>query len=319
MTNLPGTAPRILAAPMEGLTDGVWRRTHHAFFGGADWYFTPFQRLTYTQHLTVRERRDLDPGTNSGVPVVPQALTREPAQLLWYLRLAKGLGYPNADLNLGCPSPTVTKRGRGSALLKEPERLRLLLDAACKADILPLSVKTRIGFSSPDEWDGLVRLFKDYPLLRVTVHLRTAAEGYTGPVHPEAYEKALLLLGERAVYNGDVRTAEDARAFSARFGPGHGLMIGRGLFAQPALARMIRGGSAASAEEWHGFLLALLDAWTELYGLTVALGRVKKMMVYPLAEPEDVRLFRPFRKADSREAFLSALDGFCAAVKAGSV
>ena len=301
----------VLAAPMEGLTDHVWRNTHCALFGGAAAYYTPFQRLTQTFRLTVREQRDVDPASNRGAPVIPQALTRDGEQLLRYLEYVKALGYGEADLNLGCPSPTVTKRGRGSALLRDRDTLETLLKRAEKEGALPLSVKTRIGYESPDEWDGLLALFSDHPLTRVTIHLRTTKEGYEGPIHPEAYEKALRALGDRAVYNGDLRTAEDLAAFVCRFGPGHTVMAGRGLFADPALAPRAAGGPPASAEDWRTFLASLLDQWQSLYGLTVALGRVKKLMVYPLSAPEQLPLFRPFRKASCREDFDWAVEGFC--------
>ena len=105
---------KIYFAPMEGITDGILRQAHHRIFGGIDVYCLPFHKLTQTLSLLTREERDISPEENEGLCVLPQALTRDPEQLSAWLYYVSECGYPCADLNLGCPSPTVTKRGRGS-------------------------------------------------------------------------------------------------------------------------------------------------------------------------------------------------------------
>ena len=100
----------ICFAPMEGITDGIFRRVHHQIFGGVDVYGLPFHKLTQSLSLQTREIRDIAPEENRGLRVLPQALTRDPAQLAAWLSYVRALGYPCADLNLGCPSPTVGLR-----------------------------------------------------------------------------------------------------------------------------------------------------------------------------------------------------------------
>ncbi|MBQ6233313.1 MAG: tRNA-dihydrouridine synthase, partial [Clostridia bacterium] len=104
----------IYFAPMEGITDGILRQAHHRLFGGIDVYCLPFHKLTQSLSLLTREERDISPDENEGLDVLPQALTRDPEQLSAWLYYVSECGYAKADLNLGCPSPTVTKRGRGS-------------------------------------------------------------------------------------------------------------------------------------------------------------------------------------------------------------
>ena len=113
---------------MEGITDAALRRVHREIFGGVDVYCLPFHKLTQTMSLLSREKRDIDPEENRGLEVLPQALTRDPNQLLAWLAWVKELGYTCGDLNLGCPSPTVTKRGRGSGMLRDPGYLQSFLD-----------------------------------------------------------------------------------------------------------------------------------------------------------------------------------------------
>ena len=171
---------KIYFAPMEGMTDGILRSVHQKMFGGVDVYCLPFHKLTQTMSLLTREKRDIDPEENKGLNVLPQALTRDPEQLLAWLEYVKGLGYSCADLNLGCPSATVTKRGRGSGMLRDPEFLESFLDSVF-SKTLPtgLSVKTRIGYEQPEEWGRILDILAKYPFEHVTIHVRTMKELYT--------------------------------------------------------------------------------------------------------------------------------------------
>ena len=234
----------IYFAPMEGITDGILRQTHHRIFGGIDVYCLPFHKLTQSLSLLTREERDISPEENEGLNVLPQALTRDPEQLSAWLYYVSECGYSCADLNLGCPSPTVTKRGRGSGMLQDPGALRSFLDRLF-SNTLPvsLSVKTRIGYESAEEWPGILDLLAEYPLAHVTIHARTTKEQYTGTVHPEAFEFALRKGIPHPVFNGDLRSVQDVEELLGRCPGTEAVMIGRGLLADPALARRIRGGA----------------------------------------------------------------------------
>ena len=298
----------IYFAPMGGITDGILRQTHHRIFGGIDVYCLPFHKLTQSLSLLTREERDISPEENEGLNVLPQALTRDPEQLSAWLYYVSECGYSCADLNLGCPSPTVTKRGRGSGMLQDPGALRSFLDRLF-SNTLPvsLSVKTRIGYESTDEWPDLADLFADYPFAHVTIHVRTTREQYTGMTHPEAFELALQKGIPHPVYNGDLRTVEDLRKFAERFPTAGAVMIGRGLLADPALARRIRGGEAANEEELRTWYTALYEGWKDRFDRTIALGRIKKLMEWP--GEGDIRRKRLLRRADDIESCISAVTG----------
>ena len=299
---------KIFFAPMEGITDGIFRQAHHKIFGGIDVYCLPFHKLTQSWSLLTREERDISPEENEGLNVLPQALTRDPEQLSAWLFYVSECGYSCADLNLGCPSPTVTGRGRGSGMLRDPGYLQSFLDRAF-SNTLPvsLSAKTRIGYDSPDEWPGILDILSAYPFSHVTVHVRTAKDQYTGPARQEAFGLALRKGLPHPVYNGDLRTPEDVRALCARCPGTEAVMIGRGLLADPALARRIRGGPAAGAEELSAWYTALYEGWKDRFGGTIALGRIKKLMEWPCGD--DIRKKRLLRRAGDIEGCMEAALG----------
>ena len=300
---------KIYFAPMEGITDGILRRTHSRIFGGVDVYCLPFHKLTQSLSLLTREERDISPEENEGLNVLPQALTRDPEQLIAWLYYVSECGYACADLNIGCPSPTVTKRGRGSGMLRDRGYLRTFLDRVFSGTLpVSLSVKTRIGYDSAEEWPGILDVLAAYPFAHVTIHARTTAEQYDGAVHPEAFELALQRGIPRPVYNGDLRTPEDVQHLVSRCPGTEAVMIGRGLLADPSLARRIRGGPEAGAEELRAWYETLYQGWRDRFGTTIALGRIKKLMEWPVGD--DIRRKRLLRRADDIEGCVGAmLDG----------
>ena len=298
----------IYFAPMEGITDGILRQTHNKIFGGVDVYCLPFHKLTQSLSLLTREERDISPEENEGLNVLPQALTRDPEQLSAWLYYVSECGYSCADLNMGCPSPTVTKRGRGSGMLRDPEALRSFFDRLF-SNTLPvsLSVKTRIGYESAEEWPRILAILAGYPFAHVTIHARTMKDQYTGAVHPEAYELAVRMGLPHPVWNGDLRTPEDMEALIGRFPETEGIMVGRGLLADPSLARRFRGGEEAERDELTAWYSTLYEGWKKRFDATVALGRIKKLMEFPIGD--DIRRKRLLRRADSIESCINAAAG----------
>ena len=298
----------IYFAPMEGVTDGILRQAHNRIFGGIDVYCLPFHKLTQSRTLLTREERDISPEENEGLNILPQALTRDPEQLLPWLDYVKECGYACADLNLGCPSPTVTKRGRGSGMLRDPGFLLSFFDYVFARPLpIPLSVKTRIGYERAEEWARILGVLAEYPFDHVTIHVRTTKEQYTGSTHPEAFEQALQKGIPHPVYNGDLRTPEDVRALTVRCPETGAVMIGRGLLADPALARRVRGGKEADEEELRLWYTTLYEGWKDRFDRIIALGRIKKLMEWP--SEGDIRRKRLLRRADDIESCISAVIG----------
>lgn len=107
-------------APMEGVTDYIYRRIHRRYFPGVDKYFTPFLSPTQNHIFPPRELRQVLPENNAGIPLVPQLLTKNAADFLWAAGALADMGYGEVNLNVGCPSGTVTAKGKGAGLLADP-------------------------------------------------------------------------------------------------------------------------------------------------------------------------------------------------------
>ena len=168
-----------------------------------------------------------------------------------------------------------------------------------------LSVKTRIGYDSPEEWPELAALLAAYPFAHVTIHVRTTREQYTGVVHPEAFDLAVQKGIPHPVYNGDLRTVGDVEALVRQHPAADAVMIGRGLLADPALARRIRGGAAASEEELKTWYTSLYREWNDRFDATIALGRIKKLMEWPVGD--DIKRKRLLRRAADIESCIDAM------------
>lgn len=198
-------------APMEGITGAVFRRTHHEFFPGIDKYFMPFITPTTQEKLTPRQKRDVLPEYNEGVPAVPQLLTRTAADFIWAANTLASLGYAEVNLNLGCPSGTVTAKGKGAGFLAHPDELDRFLDAVFSACTVPISIKTRLGVHDPAEFEALLEIYSRYPVAELTIHPRVRQDFYKGRVREDAFAAALPHCPMPVCYNGDL-VSERGRA-----------------------------------------------------------------------------------------------------------
>jgi len=293
-------------APMEGVTDFVYRRVHHARFAGVSKYFIPFVSPTQDLCLTNRERRDVSPENNAGIPAVPQVLTKRADHFLWAAQLLADMGYDEVNLNVGCPSGTVTGKGKGAGLLLDLPALEAMLDDVFAHSPLPVSIKTRIGFIDPIEFERILELYARYPVRELTVHPRTRMEYYRGQPHRDVYAAAAADARLPLVYNGDLFTPEDCRALEAAV-PSRALMIGRGLLANPALAREYAGGARITSEELAAYVDDLTRAYAQYHPSNVVLGRMREVLkniVCCYADAEKPK--KAIRKASSLDALTDA-------------
>ena len=153
-----GNAMEYYFAPMEGITGGEFRRVHHRHFFGVDKYYMPFISPTREHLFTQRERRNMDPEVNRGIPAVPQLLTKSAEDFLWAANALGEMGYEEVNLNLGCPSGTVVAKGKGAGMLAHPEELDRFLDQVFGGVRVKVSVKTRLGLESPEEFGDIRKI-----------------------------------------------------------------------------------------------------------------------------------------------------------------
>ncbi len=273
-----------LFAPMEGITGRVYRRVHARFYPGIARYYAPFFSPSGDHHFPLRGLTDLLPEENRGVALVPQLLTNRAEDFIWAAASLMDRGYGEVNLNLGCPSGTVTAKGKGAGFLRVPERLDAFLDSVFSAPPLAglrISVKTRIGYADEEEFPGLLEVYRKYPLDALIVHPRLREDFYTGPIRPAAFAQALEGSPFPLVWNGDLFCPADLKALLRRFPGLDSVMLGRGLVSEPGLAGRLETGEACSRTLLREFHDALLEEYRAvLYGDTALCHRMKEVWSY---------------------------------------
>lgn len=253
---------RYYFAPMEGITDSIYRRLHHQHFGGVDRYYMPFLSPTVHRELTPREARELPPADSEKFLAIPQLLTKVPEDFLWAAEKCRELGYREVNLNVGCPSGTVTAKGKGSGMLRDLEALDAFLDEIFSKTVLPVSIKTRLGFEDPSEFPAILEIYNRYPLAELTIHPRVRKQFYSGDVNLAMFRHAAENSKAPLVYNGDITDIEGLQQIQTRFPQVHAVMIGRGLIGNPGM--LMPGGTEISSLE--GFMDALLEEYLIVFG-----------------------------------------------------
>ena len=228
--------PFFILAPMEAVTDVVFR---HVVASAArpDIFFTEFTNASsYCSPKGIHSTRGRLAFTPDEHPMVAQIWGNRPEEFAQMARGLKEMGYKGIDINMGCPDKSVVKGGAGSGLIRTPE-LAAELIASTKEGGLPVSVKTRLGYSSTNEWrDWLTHLLKQ-DVVNLTIHLRTRKEMSKVDAHFELIPEIKALRDEIApqtllTINGDIRDRQHGLEIVEKYGV-DGIMIGRGIFHNP--------------------------------------------------------------------------------------
>ncbi len=263
---------RYYFAPMEGLTDSIYRRLHHKYFPGVDRYYMPFLSPTIHRSLTHKEDRELPPADSVAFIAVPQVLTKVPEDFLWAAQVCLDRGYDEVNLNIGCPSGTVVSKGKGSGMLRDPAALDGFLEEIFAASPLPISVKTRLGLEKSEEFPAILEVLNRYPIKELTIHPRVRKQFYDGSVDMEMFDYAVKNSRNPLCYNGDIMTLEQAEALREKYPRIQSVMIGRGLIADPG---MLSGGTdKAKLESFMNELMAVYEV--EFGGSRNAIFRLKE-------------------------------------------
>ena len=251
---------RYYFAPMEGITDSIYRQTHHKYYPGLDRYYMPFLSPTIHRTLTHKEDRELPMADSVPFCAVPQILTKVAEDFLWAAGICRDRGYEEVNLNLGCPSGTVVSKGKGSGMLRDIDGLDRFLEEIFAASPLPISVKTRLGLENGEEFPRLLDIFNRYPIQELTIHPRVRKQFYDGSVDMEMFRYAVANSRNPLCYNGDLTSLQQIEAFRQEFPGIEAVMIGRGLIADPG---MLSPGTVATLEAFHN---ELLERYLEAFG-----------------------------------------------------
>lgn len=226
---------KIHFAPLQGFTDCVYRVAHHEVCGGVDCYYTPFLRWE-KEGVRNKDLRDIRLQNIGSAPTVPQLICNGREELARLADVIEHEGHSRIDINMGCPFPMQSKRGRGAGLLAHPERVEeMAREMECRGNVR-FSVKMRLGLNDGDEWRSILPILNGLQLEHIAIHPRVGSQMYKGSVDLERMAQLLEASKNAVVYNGDILTLNQIDELERLYPTLSGVMIGRGLLASPWLA-----------------------------------------------------------------------------------
>lgn len=291
----------MLAAPLQGVTDNVWRMAQHEVFGGVDAYYAPFMRV---EHGEVRRKdlRDVDPERNAGVTLIPQILACQPDHALMMANALKTMGYNRIDINLGCPFPPIALHRKGSGMLVYPDLVEALFKALATIEGVTYSVKMRIGWNRNDQWRDILPLMDIIKPCHIAVHPRTGKQQYKGELDMEQFEALLAASSWPIVYNGSLHSVEDIEHIIQRYPTLAAVMVGSGLAANPGMFV-----PDAKPDDYRRFHDLLVDGYTEqLNGGEAQLVRHLQDIWQTFLPGTEHKLFKAIRKSRTLEQYENA-------------
>ena len=296
-------------APMEGITGYIYRNSYNKFFDNIDKYFTPFIVPNNSRSLKTKELRDILPKNNEGINIIPQILTNDSEGFIFTAQKLKRLGYDEINLNLGCPSGTVVAKNRGSGFLAKRDELDKLLEEIFKIDDMKISIKTRIGKESPEEFYELIKIYNKYPMEELIIHPRTRSDFYGNKPNLEVFKDALNLSTNTICYNGDIFTKEDNDKLIETFPKVDKIMIGRGILANPGLMGEIKDGTFVDKKILKDFHDEIFNNYRELFNEDRnAIFRMKELWGYMIHIFSDNKKYaKKIKKAQKLDAYNDAV------------
>ena len=347
---------KILFAPLQGYTTGIYRKAHAEIFGSVDAYYAPFLRI---ENGKPREKdlRDLgnaeiaanadrgtaesadskcaenDKGNSASYKVVPQIIANSVSEFQTLTEALLQKGYTQIDFNMGCPFPMQINRHRGAGLLSDTQTVQAIMDeikkissAANGTTSVKFSVKMRLGQNSPDEAFVLLPILNDAPLAHITLHPRLGKQQYKGALDFGSFERFYSECKHPLVYNGDITSVSQICEMEQRYPKLAGIMIGRGLLARPSLAAEYKQAShlnsAATSQDFLGKILQMHQiifehACQTYQGNSQILSHIQSFWEY--LEPNiPKKAFKKIKKAGKLNEYIEAISMLQAECKANN-
>ena len=300
----------VLAAPLQGVTDNVWRMAQHEVFGGVDAYYAPFMRV---EHGEVRRKdlRDVDPERNAGITLIPQILGCQPDHALMMVDALKQMGYTRIDINLGCPFPPIALHRKGSGMLAHPDLVEALFKALATVEGVQYSVKMRLGWDKNDQWRDILPLMDIIKPVNIAIHPRTGKQQYKGELDMEQFDALMAASAWPIVYNGSLRSVEDIEDIITRYPTLDAVMVGSGLAANPGMLA-----TDTKPEDYRRFHDLLVEGYTALLnGGEAQLVRHLQDIWQNFLPGTGHKLFKAIRKSRTLEQYETAASAALADVE----
>lgn len=234
-------------APLQGYTDSIFRKLHAEIFGGVDKYYTPFIRVERGD-FRKKDIRELPDETE--LCTIPQIIaSTKPEDIEKMVAMLEEKGYKEVNINMGCPFPMIAKHGMGSGLLADKEAVKAMIKVLEAHPSMQFSLKTRLGYDDENQIFEMTDIINNFPFTEVTMHPRIAKDQYSGDINHPKFAEFAKVCKHPLIYNGDVTTLDDINKISTVYPTLKGIMIGRGLLMNPALASEYKNGVIMSDKE----------------------------------------------------------------------
>ena len=250
--------PIIALAPMAGVTDAAYRQLIKKLAPEVIVYseFLSTDAIHYGAKKTMGMMH-FDPARER--PFIVQIFGKKPENFLSAAKIVEEMGADGIDINMGCPAARVTSSCHGSALMRDPQLAAELVRATKEAVKIPVSVKTRLGWETPDQLITFCTKLIEAGADALAIHGRTYAQKYGGeadwePIYELKKEVKIPVIG-----NGDIRNAQDA---VDKIGNLDGVMIGRGTFGNPWIMKDVCEALKSPMSNVKRLVSRLVRRWT---------------------------------------------------------
>jgi tRNA-dihydrouridine synthase len=304
---------QIYLAPIQGITDYIFRNQILKHFVGLDIVFAPFVRFQHGLEFKKSQLTDIQPINNQTEFFIPQILSKSAEEILYFAQYINNLGYKELNWNLGCPFPMVTNKQLGSGMLPYPEIIDQTLQNVFSKIETKLSVKMRLGLINSSESIDVIKILNNYPLSELIIHPRVGKQMYKGKVDLESFSKCLEISKHKICYNGDLNNYSDFVNLKNKFKSINTFMLGRGMIANPFLAEEITKEEVIDPgiklERFSLFHNELFENYaTVLSGPGHLLTKMQQFWEYfSLSFEDSHKVFKMIKKAKSVEKYQNAI------------
>ena len=301
-------------APFQGITDVVYRNIFKKHFDGIDKFYTPFFTGIQKDNSKSLRAEEIDPAYNDVNIVVPQILSNNAEEIVRFAKQCKSMGYPEFNLNMGCPFPRVANKTRGCGLMADPSRtIKMLSDVFDSIDEIKFSIKCRLGYYDDKEIYNFVNIFNSLNFSEIIVHPRIGKQMYTGEAALEKFVALTPIINKPLVYNGDIFSVEKFNSVNEHINGTAKIMLGRGLLTNPFLAEDIKQISDNQRDRktrLHNFVVDLyVERLRHAGGSPKIIGSMKELWKYMMNifdEPQNV--WRKVKKVNKLDEYEMAVE-----------
>ena len=301
-------------APFQGITDVVYRNVFKKHFGGIDKYYTPFFTGIQKDNSKSLRGEEISPEFNDVNTVVPQILSNTAEEIIRFANQCKSMGYPEFNLNMGCPFPRVANKTRGCGLMADPVRtIKMLNDVFEQIDGIKFSIKCRLGYYDDEEIMAFIDTFNTLNFSEIIIHPRIGKQMYTGEASLEKFVKLVPLINKPLVYNGDIFTTDRYNTILSSLSfLSSSIMLGRGLLTNPFLAEEIKSidNQQDKKQRLHNFVVDLyINRLRHAGGSPKIIGSMKELWKYMMNifdDPQNV--WRKVKKVNHLDEYEIAVE-----------